>query len=326
MTLMNISKCEDRAEWDAAVKQLNGHPLQLWSWGDLKSAHRWTAHRLLVRDEAGRAIGGAQVLQRQLPKPFGSVLYAPRGPIGESEVVLPLLTDYCRQHFAATHLSIEPHSTQPIGLAGWRSVKKALLLPHTIIIDLDKSEDELLADMTKKTRQYIRKSSKEGVVVREGQYDDLEACLAIYRQTAERAGFGLHADQYYLDIFEMMGEASRLFIAEVDDQIVAFVWLVATPEVAFELYGGMNELGQARRANYCLKWYAMTRLKHTGVRTYDVNGLLNDGVSTFKRGFASHETTLAGSYDYPLSAWYPIWTKAFPAAKKALQLLSSLRK
>lgn len=323
---MNIETCDNRDVWDEMVRRLDGHPLQLWGWGELKAAHRWTAHRLIVRDQAGQAVGGAQVLQRRLPGPFGSVLYVPRGPVGDSSVILPLLTDYCRQHFTATHLSIEPHTTEPVELDGWRSVDKALLLPQTIILDLARTEDELMADMTKKTRQYIRKSSNDGVIVRAGQGDDLDACLDIYRQTAERAGFGLHDDSYYHDLHQMMGDDSRLFVAEVDGQIVAFVWLVATPEVAFELYGGMNDLGQQRRANYCLKWYAMTRLKHTGVRTYDVNGLLNDGVSTFKRGFASHETTLAGSYDYPLSAWYPIWTKVFPMAKKAIQTLSSLRK
>lgn len=323
---MNIERCDNREAWDNMVRDLDGHPLQLWGWGELKSAHRWQAHRLMVHDEAGQAVGGIQILQRRLPGPFGSVLYAPRGPVGDMATILPLVADYCRQQYTATHLSIEPHSTEPVQLAGWRAVKKALLVPHTIIIDLSQSDDELLAAMTKKTRQYIRKSSNDGVTTRVGQGDDLKACLAIYRQTAERAGFGLHQDDYYHDLHQAMGESSKLFVAEAEGQIVAFVWLVATPEVAFELYGGMNELGQAKRANYCLKWYAMTSLKRDDIRSYDVNGLLNDGISTFKRGFASHETSLAGSYDYPLSAWYPIWTKVFPVAKKALQTIASLRK
>lgn len=308
------------------VCQHGGHPLQLWGWGELKSAHRWQAHRLLVTDEAGQVVGGAQVLQRRLPRPFGSLLYVPRGPVGDSTAMLPLLADYCRRTFTATHISIEPHQTAPIAASGWRSVSKSLLVPQTIIIDLSKSPDELLADMSKKTRQYIRKSSNDGVVVRAGQGSDLDACLAIYRQTAARAGFGLHDDQYYHDLHAMLGDASRLFVAEVDGQVVAFVWLVATPEVAFELYGGMNDLGQARRANYCLKWYAMQQLQQGGVRTYDVNGLLNDGISTFKKGFASHETQLAGTYDYPLSLWYPIWRHLYPIAKKSLQTIASLRK
>lgn len=323
---MNIAKCEDRAEWDLMVREHGGHPLQLWGWGDLKSAHRWSAHRLLVTDEAGRAIGGTQVLERRLPKPFGSMLYIPRGPVGDGSTVLPLVSDYCRRHLKATHISVEPHQVEPVSASGWHRVEKAVLIPETILIDLTQPEDALQADMTKKTRQYIRKSAKDGATTRAGHEGDLPAIMAIYRQTAERAGFGLHDDQYYYDIHTMLGDDSKIFVAEVDGQVVAFVWLVATPEVAYELYGGMNDKGQERRANYCLKWFAMTSLKQAGIRTYDVNGLLNDGVSTFKRGFASHETTLAGSYDYPLSPWYPIWTYVFPVAKKALQTVASLRK
>lgn len=300
--------------------------MQLWGWGDLKSAHRWGAHRLLVTDEAGKTIGGAQVLERRLPKPFGSMLYIPRGPVGDSSTVLPLVSDYCRKYLKATHISVEPHQVEPVLAPGWRRVEKAVLIPETILIDLSQPEDALQADMTKKTRQYIRKSAKDGVTTRAGHEGDLPAIMTIYRQTAERAGFGLHDDQYYYDIHAMLGDDSKIFVAEVDGQVVAFVWLVATPEVAYELYGGMNDKGQERRANYCLKWFAMTSLKQAGIRTYDVNGLLNDGVSTFKRGFASHETTLAGSYDYPLSPWYPVWKNVFPAAKKVLQTVSSLRK
>lgn len=323
---MNITNCQDQAIWDEMVRHQAGHPLQLWGWGELKAAHRWQAHRLLITNQAGQAIGGAQVLQRRLPKPFGSLLYIPRGPVGPSDELLPLISDYCRRQFHATHLTIEPHQTAPITAPGWRPVKKTILLAQTIILDLTRSEAELMADMSKKTRQYIRKSQKDGVMTRRGERADIAACLEIYRQTAARAGFGLHQDQYYYDIYDQLGADCKLFVAEVDGQIAAFVWLVATDEVAFELYGGMNQTGQAARANYCLKWFAMRSLKVDGVRSYDVNGLLNDGVSAFKRGFCAHETKLAGSYDYRLSIWYWPWRYVFPVAKKVLQLAASLRK
>ena len=88
----------------------------------------------------------------------------------------------------------------------------------------------------------------------------------------------------------------------------------------------MNEEGQVLRANYMLKWHAITKCKEWGIDRYDMNGLLNDGVSTFKQGFADHEDLLVGTYDYPLSRLYPIWTKALPKVKSVLRKIKSLRK
>jgi lipid II:glycine glycyltransferase (peptidoglycan interpeptide bridge formation enzyme) len=178
--------------------------------------------------------------------------------------------------------------------------------------------------MTKKTRQYIRKSAGEAIEIRRVKGgEELDACLAIYKETAERAGFGIHADQYYYDIFDNLGEHSPVFAAFQGDKPIAFLWLAISQRTAFELYGGMNDEGQRLRANYALKWHTIQTMKKWGIELYDFNGLLNDGVSTFKQGFADHETMLAGTYDKPLSPLYNVWTHALPAAKKIIQKIKN---
>jgi lipid II:glycine glycyltransferase (peptidoglycan interpeptide bridge formation enzyme) len=57
-----------------------------------------------------------------------------------------------------------------------------------------------------------------------------------------------------------------------------------------------------------------------GVARYDFNGLLNDGVSRFKMGWAQHEDQLAGTWDLPLSPFYPVFSRALPLAKRGMQL------
>ena len=56
-------------------------------------------------------------------------------------------------------------------------------------------------------------------------------------------------------------------------------------------------------------------------RFSEANGLLNDGVSTFKKGFAEHETMLVGTYDTACSPLYPVWTTALPLAKKIIRFI-----
>ena len=120
-----------------------------------------------------------------------------------------------------------------------------------------------------------------------------------------------------------MGEHSVVMAAFHDNQPIAFLWSVISANTSFELYGGMNDLGQQLRANYALKWQTVTRMKEWGIERYDMNGLLNDGVSTFKQGFASHENLLVGTYDKALSPLYFLWSKALPFGKKILQKLKN---
>lgn len=317
-------KCDESGVWDEIVHDLGGHPLQLWGWGELKSAHNWSAHRVIcVDDSDNTVVGGAQILVRPLPGVFKRICYIPRGPVwrdGEERGVLSAITRYVKQYLPGVVLTIEPDTDSLVLPEGWRVSKNTILIPRTLILDLDNDESALLGAMTKKTRQYIRKSEREGLVVRQvKRQDDIRACLDIYRQTAERAKFPLHNDQYYYDVHEKLGESSVIFATYEGDKPIAFVWLAVSATTSFELYGGMNERGQQLRANYMLKWHSIRTCKEWGIGRYDMNGLLNDGVSTFKQGFASHEDMLVGTYDYPLSSLYALWARGLPLAKKIIR-------
>lgn len=322
--MTHVEVCTTQQEWDDEVLSLGGHPLQLWGWGAVKASHNWQVERLFIRENQ-KLIGAAQILFRPLPWPLRGLTYVPRGPVAGEEsrgAVLDALAGYVKSRFKPVSLTVEPDWVGMPMLDDWHQADNTILIPRTLILDLTQTEDELLAHMTKKTRQYIRKSEKQGVEIRmaKGQ-DDIATCLGIYKQTAARAGFALHGDDYYDDIDRMMGDHSQIFMAIKEGRAVAFLWLAVSEATAFELYGGMNDEGQELRANYILKWTAIRRFKEWGIRRYDMNGLLNDGVSKFKQGFADHETMLAGTFDMPLSPLYPLWTKGLPAAKNVVRKL-----
>lgn len=319
-----IEKSDSKVHWDEFVLENGGHPLQLWGWGDLKAAYNWEVERFfIIEDDA--TIGAAQLLIRKLPKPFGQLLYVPRGPVVVGDnyaAVYEQLVAYAERAHKAIALTVEPDSDLPPLGEHWVQSSNTILSPHTLILDLTRPEGSLLADMSKKTRQYIRKSAADGLVVKKiGNPDDITECLEIYKETASRAEFNLHKDQYYYDLHDKLGENSVIFGCYDNGTLVAFLWLAISESVAFELYGGVNERGQELRANYTLKWEAIRRVKQWGVQRYDLNGLINDGISNFKRGFGSHENELAGTYDIPMSWLYPLWSKILPGGKRVIQRL-----
>jgi len=319
--MIELQRCVDKETWDEHVLEWSGHPLQLWGWGQVKAGHGWKAERIFAYED-GQIVGLAQVLVRQLPLPFRAFAYLPRGPICEDEhqdEFLDKLATLVKRDHHAIALSIEPDAYQFQKPAGWIRATNKVLSAETILLNTLASESDLLADMAKKTRQYIRKSAADVRIVQVKRQEDIKACLAIYRETAARAGFNLHSDQYYLDVFQQMQDYSPVFVAYHGEVPVAFLWLAMSEATAYELYGGMTELGQELRANYALKWHAIKKVRDWGILRYDFGGLVAGGVANFKQGWASEVTVFAGTFDRPLSPLYTLWSKGLPFAKRTLQ-------
>jgi peptidoglycan pentaglycine glycine transferase (the first glycine) len=319
--MIEIQRCNDKDIWDEYVLENGGHPLQLWEWGQVKSGHGWVAERIFAYND-DVIVGAIQVLVRRLPSPFRTFAYAPRGPLVKAEFqdeFLNLVSVLVKRDHHAVALSIEPDSIEFDKPDGWQRSTNKVLSPETILLDITKPESELLGEMAKKTRQYIRKSAT-GVKIRQiKKREEIEACLELYRQTSERAGFNLHRNQYYLDVFTQMQDYSPIFVAYENDTPIAFLWLAISSETAYELYGGVNERGQELRANYALKWHAIRKMKEWGLRRYDFGGLVAGGVSIFKQQWSVDMTVLAGTFDKPLSPLYILWSKGLPLAKRVIQ-------
>lgn len=323
--MSQIQECGDREVWDGFVLDNDGHPLQLWGWGELKASHGWQVDRRFLTDEDGQFLAGAQLLIRRLPWPFGPIVYVPRGPFSradDSANFLNQLADHVKQKYHPLVLSIEPDTMKFEVPESWRQSSNKILPNETIMLDLEKDQADLLADMSKKTRQYIRKSSADSSLdIRKiRSEEDFKKCLGVYHETSQRANFPIHSDRYYFDVHQKLGENSQILGAYVDNELVAFLWLAISAEVAYELYGGMNEVGRDLRANYALKWQAITKCQEWGISRYDFGGLIEGGVSNFKLGWSSQPIKMAGTFDLPLSWLYGVWYRILPIVKKINRL------
>lgn len=325
--MTEIRVCSDKEEWDEFVLENKGHPLQLWGWGQVKKSHGWDAERIFVYDDEKR-VGGAQVLIRRLPLPFRAFVYVPRGPIGDvayRDDILTHIANRAKSVYHAVVASVEPNSFDFQAPLEWRRSTNHILSPETILLDVTKPESDLLAGMAKKTRQYIRKSTADVTIKQVRNPQDLDVCIDLYKQTAKRAGFNMHTEQYYRDVAIQLRDHSPIFLAYSGENPVAFLWLAISETTAYELYGGVNEEGQTLRANYALKWYAIRKVKEWGLEQYDFGGLVAGGVATFKQGWSSEETEFSGTFDRPLSPLYSLWSKGLPFLKKTAQRVRKSR-
>jgi peptidoglycan pentaglycine glycine transferase (the first glycine) len=329
--LMELREVQDAGAWDALVASHPfGHPLQCWGWGEVKRKSGWKAHRLAVFED-GTMRAAAQVLTRVIPRVPLTMSYVPRGPVADpaDRAALVALAGALRQH-GATQRSIfcKVDPAWPAGTAhalaeaGFRPSEQTVQVRDTYTIDLRQNEEQILARMRSKTRQYIRKAEREQtVIVRDTTGTYLDACYAIYEETARRARFGLHPRDYYENLFHLYpADRQYLFIALGQGTPLSFLWMVCAGRQAVEFYGGVADCGQELKSNYLLKWHAIQQMRAAGYELYDLNGRVNEGIAQFKQGFGPDETSWIGPYDAvyrPLM--YRTWRAALPLVGKVLR-------
>jgi lipid II:glycine glycyltransferase (peptidoglycan interpeptide bridge formation enzyme) len=325
---MELRECTDAAAWDALVANHPvGHPLQCWGWGEVKAATGWRAHRLALYDGTTfRA--GAQVLTRPFPGLPVTMTYVPRGPVVHptDAEALRALAQGLRQHGRSQRslfCKVDPAwlagSEHALAAAGFQPSGETVQVTDTYTLDLRQSEEEILAGMRSKTRQYIRKAEREETtIIRDTTGEYLAACYRIYEETARRAHFGLHPRAYYEDLYRRYpADRQYLYVALRQGTPLSFLWMVCAGRYAVEFYGGVADAGQEWKSNYLLKWHAIKEMKQAGYEVYDLNGRVNEGIAQFKQGFGPAETSWIGPYDaiyHPVL--YAAWTRGLPLARR----------
>lgn len=201
--------------------------------------------------------------------------------------------------------------------------------PDTVVLDITKSEDELLAAMKSKWRYNVRYAQKHGVTVRAvtagdpGFEQDFASFYALYRTTAARDGIGIHPAAYYRDLLARgaaVGSMARvtLYVASHEGDDLAAIITLCAGESAVYLYGCSGNEKRNLMPNYLVQWTAICDAKRFGCTAYDFYGIPPTdnpahpmhGLYLFKTGWGGAEVHRPGSYDIPLSRWYGIYAAA----------------
>ncbi|MFA6533134.1 MAG: peptidoglycan bridge formation glycyltransferase FemA/FemB family protein [Patescibacteria group bacterium] len=178
----------------------------------------------------------------------------------------------------------------------------------TQILDLTKSEDELLKSFHSKTRYNIRLAEKKGVTVREESSNSgFEEFSKLYFETTKRQKYFGHNYQYHKTVWNnLKNKTSHILIAYYNDIPLAAYQLWYLDGVIYYVYGGTSELHRNLMASNLLMWEAIRLGKKLGAEKFDMWGSLGpnydtddpwSGFTRFKEGYATKFTEFIGSYD-----------------------------
>ncbi len=338
--------------WDRTLRTLpNPHVLQSWAWGEFKSRHGWSATRLLFQED-GEVVAATAILHRRLFGGLASILYAPKGPTldwtdsARASRVLAELEHLARRR-RALFIKIDPDVYHPddvpsfsprpvcapevahlLAQRGWRYSADQIQFRNTVLLDLDRPEDKILAAMKQKTRYNVRLAGRRGVTVRQGDRSDLDLFYRLYAETAGRDSFLIRASEYYLDAWATFLERrqAHLLLATVAGETVAGLMLFTFGPVAWYMYGASSNRHRKHMPNQLLQWEAILRAKASGCTLYDLWGAPESGgpgrwdesdpmwgVVRFKLGLGGQLACGLGAWDYaPSRLAYWLYTVAMP--------------
>ena len=310
-----------------------------------------------------------------------SILYAPKGPLLDwaneplRNRVLNDLQNLAKKE-GAIFLKIDPdvvlgtgvpssaedlidHGGQAVRTVlkrrGWRDSSDQIQFKNTVLIDLNASEEELLACMKQKTRYNIRLAQKKGVNVRIGTPDDFDLLYKMYAETSVRDGFVTRDEIYYKTVWQLfmsnapssasspqssitlpLGVSLRAkspyaepLIAEVDNEPVAALFVFYFAGRAYYVYGMSRNSHREKMPTYLLQWEAMKRAKAMGCTVYDLWGAPDVfeesdsmwGVYRFKEGLGGKVVRTLGAWDFaPNPLWYKLYSETIPRVLNVMRL------
>lgn len=177
---------------------------------------------------------------------------------------------------------------------------KTLFTPTTFWIDLTKSEEELLASFSSKTRYNIRLAQKHGVNVRIDNSDkSFEKYLELTDETNKRQGFYSHTPKYHRLMWKhLKGNIANLLTASYKGEVITTWILFSHDSFLYYPYGASTDKYKEVMANNLMMWEAIKFGKKQGLTTFDLWGREEGkGFTKFKEGYNPKVIEFVGSWD-----------------------------
>ena len=286
-------------EWKQFLMKFpDAHLLQMGEWGELKKDFGWEPVRVISGD------AGAQILFRRLPLGF-TIGYMPKVVMSNELLGNEFwreIDSACKKNHAI-FLKVEPDAwTEDFQLVSLPSFLVTsphnIQPPRTITIDIQGSEEDILARMKPKCRYNIRLAEKKDVTVR--AWDDVAAFHEMMTVTGGRDGFGVHSKEYYQRAYELFHPKGtcELLVAEYEGKPLASLMVFANAKRAWYVYGASNNEERNRMPTYLLQWEAIRWAKARGCEEYDLWGVPDENEETLEAQFESRHDGLWGVYRF----------------------------
>ncbi|MBR1801952.1 peptidoglycan bridge formation glycyltransferase FemA/FemB family protein [Candidatus Saccharibacteria bacterium] len=327
---IKLRDAKNKKEWDGFVtSHEEANFLQSW---DFYEFHKARGEEIVRRiaEKDGKIVGVYA----------GEVEHAKRGrhmaiaggPIldwGDKKVIKAVFDDIREQGktLGCVFVRVRPqceNNEKNLGIFRENGLKKApmyLSVEYAGVLDLTKTEEEIMVGMRQRLRRALRKGAKNDIKIEKStDPKDIHTFYEIQLQTAKRHDFYAFSEDFLTKQFEAFatnGEAV-LYTAKHDGEILAQNFMIFYGNEASYHYGVSSELGTKLSGAPLLHMEAMRDARERGIKRYNFWGIVDEndtkhrfyGVSVFKRGFGVDELKYLPAQDLILKP-FEYYTKTW---------------
>lgn len=317
---MKIVDAVEKSVWDGFVAaRPEANFLQSWDFYEFHLARGKTVVRRLVYADdmvVGAYAGVVETAKR------GRYLAIAGGPIidwNDNKVVTAVFDDIKGQGTEAEcvfvrvrpQLELSDKSLKLMAKLGLKRAPMYLSVEFAGVLNLDKSEEEILAGASQGFRRKLRKAAKNDIEI---TADTSEAAIREFcrleKLHAERQKYVAFSTPFLTKQFEAFREGGEVLIytARKDGETLAQNFMIFYgPEASYH-YGVSSELGTQYSAAPLLHMEAMKEARKRGCIRYNLWGIVEPdetshrfyGVSEFKRSFGCEELRYTPAHDLVL--------------------------
>lgn len=309
-----------REEWDDFIKSHEeANFLQSWDFYEFhKSRGKKIVRRIIEKD--GKIVGAYAGVVETAKR--GRYLAIAGGPILDwknREVVDAVFSDIKEmgQRENCVFVRVRPQlplSEKSLGLMKELGLKRApmyLSVEYAGILNLRKSDEEILMGASQGFRRKLRKAAKNEIEITAETSDEaINEFCKLEKLHAERQKYVAFSSDFLRKQFEAFreGEEVIIYTARKDGEILAMNFMIFYgPEASYH-YGVSSELGTKYSAAPLLHLKAMEEARRRNCIRYNLWGIVGTeeknhrfyGVSEFKRSFGCEELKYTPAHDLVL--------------------------
>lgn len=313
--------------------------LHAWAWGNFSVAMGNEVVRLGAY-EGERLVAVALLIFVRARR--GNFISVPHGPVFQDGSVVPererLVAAFTKEakrrsaSFGARFIRVNPfiqrtpEHAQLFSHLGYRRAPLYTSAENTWILEIDKSEEDLLVGMRKNTRNLVRRAAREGVeVIASTSTDFIEAFCEVYEETVQKHDFVPFSKKYLTEevrafngvgqprLVSGEGTEARIYLAKWSGKVLSAAIVIFYGNSAYYHHGANSLEHRKVPAAYALQWQAIRDAKAHGKKLYNFWGIAEDeensnhpwhGLTFFKQGFGGHRVNLTHTHDLPLTSTY----------------------
>lgn len=336
---MNIVDGTDKQVWDGYVSRLNeANFLQSWDFYEFHKARGKKIVRRLVY-KGSKIVGAyAGVVETARRGRYMAIAGGPLIDFSDGEMVSSVFSDIKEQGkvLGCVFVRVRPQEVlsdnilQVLSNQGLKKASMYLSVEFAGVLDLNKSEEEILAGASQGFRRKLRKAAKLDIEITADTSDDsIKEFCRLEKLHAERQKYVAFSSDFLKKQFEAFREGGEVLIytAKFEGKTLAQNFMIFYgPEASYH-YGVSSELGTKYSAAPLLHMAAMEEARKRGCTRYNLWGIVEPdekshrfyGVSEFKRSFGCEELRYTPAHDMVLKPLQYQKTKLVESARKRIR-------